>query len=110
MKYIFTFLFLLSFSLSFFATHIIGGNFHVCQTGPNTFELTLSTDFINKIFSIGSEKDFQELVFKAFRMQIKNNPIYSKYCKEILKNKPPNNLREIPFLPIKFFKQNRISK
>ena len=33
--------FLLTTASSTFATHIIGGNFDVCQVGPNSFEVTL---------------------------------------------------------------------
>ena len=70
--------------------------------------LHLNADFINRIFSIHSEKDFQKLVFEVFEIQIKNNPIYSEYCNGILKNKQLNNLKEIPFLPIELFKQKSI--
>lgn len=32
---------LLLFNINTFATHVIGGNMDVCQTGPNTFEITM---------------------------------------------------------------------
>ena len=28
-------------SMPIFATHFVGGDFQICQTGPNTFEVTL---------------------------------------------------------------------
>ena len=43
-----------------------------------------------------------------FNLQMENNPIYSAYAKIILKGKNPNNINEIPFLPIEFFKTDQI--
>ena len=43
-----------------------------------------------------------------FNLQMENNPIYSAYAKIILKGKNPNNINEIPFLPIEFFKTEQI--
>ena len=43
-----------------------------------------------------------------FDFQMENNPIYSAYAKIILKGKNPNNINEIPFLPIEFFKTDQI--
>ncbi len=63
---------------------------------------------INKIMSINSDSDFEELSLKLFHFQMKNNPIYAPYATLILKGKKPANIYEIPFLPIDFFKQEQI--
>ena len=63
---------------------------------------------INKIMSINSESDFEQLSLKLFHFQMKNNPIYAQYATLILKGKIPANIYEIPFLPIYFFKQKQI--
>lgn len=43
-----------------------------------------------------------------FDFQMENNSIYSAYSEIILKRKKPNNINEIPFLPIEFFKTGQI--
>lgn len=43
-----------------------------------------------------------------FDFQMENNSIYSAYSEIILKRKKPNNINEIPFLPIEFFKTDQI--
>jgi len=63
---------------------------------------------INKITSINSESDFEELSLNLFDFQMKNNPIYAQYASLILKNKIPQNIYEIPFLPIDFFKKEQL--
>ena len=62
----------------------------------------------DKIFNINSEEDFNKLCMNLFDLQMENNPIYSAYAKIILKGKNPNNINEIPFLPIEFFKTEQI--
>jgi len=62
----------------------------------------------DKIFNITSEGDFNKLCRNLFDLQMENNPIYSAYAKIILKGKNPNNINEIPFLPIEFFKTEQI--
>ncbi len=39
---------------------------------------------------------------------MENNPIYAPYAAFILKGETPNNIFEIPFLPIEFFKKEQI--
>ena len=41
MKNTFLLVFFILSSMPIFATHFVGGDFQVCQTGPNTFEVTL---------------------------------------------------------------------
>ena len=65
-------------------------------------------NLINKIMTINSESDFEELTLNLFDFQLKNNPIYAQYASLILKNKAPQNIFEIPFFPIDFFKKEQI--
>lgn len=62
----------------------------------------------NEIFEIKSQSNFEELALKIFDYQNKNNNFYSEYSSFILKGKKPTSIREIPFLPISFFKTNKI--
>ena len=62
----------------------------------------------DKIFNISSEENFNKLCMNLFDLQMENNPIYSAYAKIILKGKNLNNINEIPFLPIEFFKTEQI--
>jgi len=60
------------------------------------------------IFNIKTKNEFEDLAFKFFHYQIRENDIYSKYATLILKGKNPKRLNEIPFLPISFFKSQKI--
>ena len=60
-----------------------------------------------RIFNINSDEEFNTLCMHLFDLQIKKNPVYSSYSKLISK-KSPNNINEIPFLPIEFFKTEQI--
>ena len=64
--------------------------------------------FSERIFNIKSEEDFNKLCMNLFDFQMENNPIYSAYSEIILKGRNPNNINEIPFLPIEFFKTDQI--
>lgn len=61
------------------------------------------------IFSIASKKEFEKITLKVFRHQYENNEVYHKFC-NLLKKNPSNVKRipDIPFLPIQFFKSERI--
>ena len=63
---------------------------------------------LEEIFKIHSEKKFKKLCMHLFNLQTQENPIYNRYAKSILKNKQPNSIYDIPFLPIQFFKTNQI--
>jgi hypothetical protein len=65
-------------------------------------------NLINKIMAIKSESDFEEMSLNLFNFQMRNNPIYTQYASLILKNKIPQNIYEIPFLPIDFFKKEQV--
>ena len=62
----------------------------------------------NLIFNIKTNHEFEDLAFKIFDYQIRKNDIYRKYATLILKGKSPKKICEIPFLPISFFKSQKI--
>lgn len=64
--------------------------------------------FSERIFNINLEEDFNKLCMNLFDFQMENNPIYSAYAKILLNGSHPNNINEIPFLPIEFFKTEQI--
>ncbi len=66
-----------------------------------------NTNLVDKIFSIASEEEFNEVALEVFNFQFKNNSFYRKYAELIDKTKPKTYF-EIPFLPINFFKNHDI--
>ena len=62
----------------------------------------------DRLFNITSDREFEEIALEIYQYQIINNPIYFKYSQLILKGKKPKNIKEIPFLPINFFKTHKV--
>lgn len=62
-----------------------------------------------EIFSIQNFDEFQRVALKVFRFQSQSNKVYGQFL-EFLKVNPftVQSLEEIPFLPIRFFKQYTI--
>jgi len=61
------------------------------------------------IFSIGTEKEFKSAAIALFKLQFKHNSVYRKYCKLLGKGeKEVKQLKDIPFLPIQFFKHQEV--
>lgn len=61
------------------------------------------------IFSIGSQKEFEEITLKVFRHQYEHNQVYQDFCSLLKKDKTNvKSLEEIPFLPIQFFKSHAV--
>ena len=64
---------------------------------------------INDIFSINSQDQFDDIAIRIFHYQAENNPIYKKYLFHLGTNiSEINNINQIPFLPIEFFKTQQI--
>ena len=63
----------------------------------------------NDIFNITSESEFLSAALSVFRHQYANNPVYQEFCNH-LKVSPERvtTLKQIPFLPIQFFKEKTI--
>lgn len=63
----------------------------------------------NKIFNIHSINDFNEIAIQIFHYQYKNNSIYNEYVNRLYVNPDKIiNFKQIPFLPIEFFKTHKI--
>ena len=62
----------------------------------------------SKIFNINNDAEFENLALELFHFQMENNSIYAPYATLILKGETPNNIFEIPFLPIEFFKKEQV--
>ena len=68
----------------------------------------LPTDLAERVFALQTEEAFNELALDIFQYQVENNPVYAQYL-SYFKNRPtPKHYTEIPFLPIEFFKTQRI--
>ena len=65
---------------------------------------------IQRIFSISNSREFEQLALEVFQFQYTNNAQYKTFC-ELLGKSPSNvqNTNEIPFLPIEFFKTQKIT-
>ncbi len=63
----------------------------------------------NKIFGIKTEADFTNTALEIYEYQKKNNPVYSKYIElSGLSEKKIKSIKDIPFLPIEFFKSHDV--
>lgn len=61
------------------------------------------------IFSISSKKEFEKITLKVFRHQYDNNKVYRDFCSLLNKDKQNvKTIKEIPFLPIQFFKSHEV--
>lgn len=61
------------------------------------------------IFNIKTESDFQKMALKIFKFQFENNKVYRSFCDLI--NRHPSDvstIKDIPFLPIQFFKTHNV--
>ncbi len=62
-----------------------------------------------KFFEIKTNKEFNDFAMKTFHFQYRSNLIYKKYCDLIGINLDRvNSIEDIPYLPIIFFKKNKI--
>jgi len=63
----------------------------------------------SNIFEISTSQEFESIALDVFRFQIEKNPVYSIFCEHLGRTK--NNItsfKEIPFLPIAFFKSKKV--
>jgi phenylacetate-coenzyme A ligase PaaK-like adenylate-forming protein len=63
----------------------------------------------NDIFNIKTKADFKNQALKVFKYQFENNPVYRSFC-DLLYVHPSDvsNVKDIPFLPIQFFKSHEV--
>src|SRR5690606_15316422 len=61
------------------------------------------------IFSIKNAQEFEDAALKVFKFQFENNRVYRSFC-DLLHMHPSDvkSLKQIPFLPIQFFKTHNI--
>ncbi|WP_209401798.1 acyl transferase [Pseudozobellia sp. WGM2] len=63
----------------------------------------------NTIFTISTPSDFEAQALDTFRFQFRNNKVYQEFCSYLGKSDSNvHRLREIPFLPISFFKSKTV--
>ncbi len=61
------------------------------------------------IFTISSQKQFEKMALKVFRYQYENNLVYQEFCDFLnVEKQSVKLLKEIPFLPIQFFKSHEV--
>ncbi len=61
------------------------------------------------IFSISNNKQFEKIALKVFRFQYDNNLVYRTFCEHLKIDKQAvKSLKQIPFLPISFFKSHHV--
>lgn len=64
---------------------------------------------INKIFNINSPEAFEQTALEVFRYQYENVSVYRKFCDLMrVTVDAVSTSKEIPFLPIQFFKSQKI--
>lgn len=63
----------------------------------------------NSIFNIKNQTEFEDLALQVFSYQFKNNKVYRSFC-DLLYKHPSDvkTIRDIPFLPIQFFKTHQV--
>ena len=61
------------------------------------------------IFTISSQKQFEKIALKVFRFQHENNIVYRDFCNFLnIEKGTVKSLKQIPFLPIQFFKSHDV--
>ena len=66
-------------------------------------------DLKSAIFNIKNENEFFNLTLQVFKFQFEYNPLYRSFC-DLLYTTPSDvkDLKDIPFLPIGFFKSHKV--
>ena len=61
------------------------------------------------VFNIKSKLQFEQLALQVFKHQFENNRVYRSFC-DLLYKHPSDvkTIKEIPFLPIQFFKSHKV--
>lgn len=63
----------------------------------------------NEIFNITSDEEFKAMALKVFEFQFENNLVYRSFCDLLFKHPSDiTEVKDIPFLPIQFFKSHQI--
>ena len=63
----------------------------------------------DSIFQIRNENDFRQICLDIFHFQASQNPVYQNYLRHLgISNESVKTIRDIPFLPIGFFKDKTV--
>ncbi|MFD0932373.1 acyl transferase [Psychroflexus salinarum] len=63
----------------------------------------------NISFTINSEKEFEKTALQLFEKQFEKNSVYREFCDHLnIKSQEVKSLKDIPFLPIQFFKTHDV--
>ena len=61
------------------------------------------------VFNINSNYDFEQLALAVFKHQFENNTVYRSFCDLLYKHPSEvKSIKDIPFLPIQFFKSHKV--
>ena len=67
------------------------------------------THFKKQIFKISTPSEFEEMAITLFNYQVESNSFYKRYCTHLgINKKNIKSINNIPFLPIEFFKTEKI--
>ncbi|MEM9680311.1 MAG: acyl transferase, partial [Bacteroidota bacterium] len=65
--------------------------------------------FEDAIFKIKTAKDFESAALKVFEYQFEHNTVYRSFCDLLYKHPSDiSSIKDIPFLPIEFFKSHSV--
>lgn len=63
----------------------------------------------NTIFNINNQTEFEDLALQIFSYQFKNNSVYRSFCDLLyIHQSDVKTIKDIPFLPIQFFKTHQV--
>lgn len=68
----------------------------------------MNNEWKHKIFRV-QDRDFEQVALEVFRYQAVNNPVYRAFTEALHVNPDSvHSLKEIPFLPVRFFKSHEV--
>ena len=69
----------------------------------------MKPDFVNTIFYIADQADFQRKTLEVFNYQAENNQVYKSFIKYLdIDPHAVSRVDDIPFLPVSFFKKHKV--
>ncbi|HRS40372.1 MAG TPA: hypothetical protein P5292_14420, partial [Bacteroidia bacterium] len=69
----------------------------------------MNRSFADQVFSIRNEQEFESVAMEVFRYQASENPVYREYLRQLQRDPADlRELRQVPFLPIDFFRTHRV--
>ena len=75
--------------------------------GSSRDVILITMELRDSIFSVSNTHEFEQIALQVFEFQSKNCSVYKDYISH-LKWPAPSCIKEIPFLPIDFFKTRKI--